>query len=232
LAERTRGRLLVLFTSSDDVRRVGLDLQSFFRARRLPLLWQGMRGSAKEELAELFRSRVDATLMGVDTFWYGADFPGETLEHLVIVKLPFGVPDRYHQAQCAALGFNEQNRQIYRPRALAKLRQGFGRLMRRESDRGVVYLLDQRVLEPKHKDFLRELPLAANDAHGAGAQFVRGSTELCLQKAFAFMGLTADIRRRGLDLPFQGPVNSPLEHKRPARDEEPPPDLTHEELPF
>jgi len=104
--------------------------------------------------------------------------------------------------------------------------------MRRESDRGVVYLLDQRVLEPKHKDFLRELPLAANDAHGAGAQFVRGSTELCLQKAFAFMGLTADIRRRGLDLPFQGPVNSPLEHKRPARDEEPPPDLTHEELPF
>lgn len=248
LAERTRGRVLVLFTSSDDVRRVGLDLASFFRARRLPFYWQGMRGSAKEELAELFRARVDATLMGVDTFWYGADFPGETLEHLVVVKLPFGVPDRYHHAQCAALGANEQGRSIYRPRALAKLRQGFGRLMRRESDRGVVYLLDHRVLEPKHKDFLRELPLAVNDPEGAGAQLVRGSTALCFQKAFAFMGLAADIRRRGLDQPFRGPVevrydpSAPRddagardERPRPAprrRDEEPPPDIHSEELPF
>lgn len=251
LAERTRGRTLVLFTSSDDVRRAGLDLASFFRARRLPFYWQGMRGAAKEELADLFRSRVEATLMGVDTFWYGADFPGETLEHLVIVKLPFGVPDRYHHAQCAALGSQEQSRKIYRPRALGKLRQGFGRLMRRESDRGVVYLLDHRVLEPKHKDFLRELPLALNDPEGAGAQLVRGSTALCFQKAFAFMGLTADIRRRGLDQPFRGPVEVRYDphatreasgeagarddRPRPAprrRDDEPPPDIHDQELPF
>jgi ATP-dependent DNA helicase DinG len=51
--------------------------------------------SSKEELGELFRARVDSMLFGVDTFWYGADFAGDTLEYLVIVKLPYGVPDRF-----------------------------------------------------------------------------------------------------------------------------------------
>jgi ATP-dependent DNA helicase DinG len=244
LAERTRGRALVLFTSHDDLRRVALELEGFFRARRLPLLWQGMPGSSKEELAELFRARVDSTLLGVDTFWHGADFPGETLEHLVIVKLPFGVPDRYHHAQCAALGQQEQERAIYKPRALAKLRQGFGRLMRRETDRGVVWLLDHRVSEPRHREFLRELPLADLHPDQAGARLVRATTEQCLQKSFAFMSLLADIRRRSLDTPFQGPVERRLDAsagdarrdspppRAPRRVEEEPPDISSEELPF
>ncbi len=244
LAERTRGRALVLFTSHDDLRRVALELEGFFRARRLPLLWQGMPGASKEELAELFRARVDATLLGVDTFWHGADFPGETLEHLVIAKLPFGVPDRYHHAQCAALGQQEQERAIYKPRALATLRQGFGRLMRRETDRGVVWLLDHRVYEPRHREFLRELPLADLHPDQCGARLARATTEQCLQKSFAFMSLLADIRRRSLDTPFLGPTERRLElpardepraepaPRRPRRVEEEPPDISSEELPF
>ena len=63
----------------------------------------GMPGVGKEEMADLFRDRVEATLLGVDTFWYGADFPGDTLEVLLLARLPYGVPDRFHHAQCAAL---------------------------------------------------------------------------------------------------------------------------------
>ena len=149
IGERTRGRMLVLFTNAQDARTTGLALEGFFRARRIPLLYQGMEGAEKEELAERFRSRVDSILLGLDTFWYGADFPGETLEYLVLVKLPYGVPDRYHHAQCAVLGQSEQRRRIYQPRALAKFRQGFGRLLRTTDDRGCVFVLDERILDPR-----------------------------------------------------------------------------------
>jgi Rad3-related DNA helicase len=221
LGERTRGRMLVLFTNAQDTVRVGRELTGFFRARKIPLWFQNMEGTAKEEISELFRARVDSILLGVDTFWYGADFPGETLEFLVIVKLPYGVPDRYHHAQCAALGAAEQRRRIYLPRALAKFRQGFGRLMRRESDRGCVFILDGRVLEPRHRFFLKELPIASGLEPGdAGlrskavpaaererspasrARLVRGDTDRCIQEALTHMGLSDDVRRHGLDWTF------------------------------
>ncbi len=211
LGERTRGRMLVLFTNQEELRRFGEELSGFFSARRIPFWYQGMRGVAKEELANLFRGRVDSILMGVDTFWYGADFPGETLEYLVIVKLPYGVPDRYHHAQCAALGSGAQRKRIYLPRALAKFRQGFGRLMRRETDRGCVFLLDTRAQMPQHRIFLGELPLAGGldpDGDSAwvpqGARMVRASTDECLHAALTHMDMLADVRRRGLDAPFHG----------------------------
>jgi ATP-dependent DNA helicase DinG len=194
LGERTRGRMLVLFTNSDDARRTGNELTGFFRARGLPLWFQNMPGVRKEELGLLFRERVDSILLGVDTFWYGADFPGETLEYLVIVKLPYGVPDRYHHAQCAALGQGEQRRRIYLPRALAKFRQGFGRLMRRESDRGCVFVLDSRILVGANKLFLGELPLDSELGRSSDDEWPRGaarlvvdSTERCIEAALEHM---------------------------------------------
>ncbi len=214
LAERTRGRMLVLFTNAQDTQRVGEELQGFLRARSIPLWFQNMQGSVKEELSELFRARVDSVLLGVDTFWYGADFPGETLEYLVIVKLPYGVPDRYHHAQCAALGIGEQRRRIYLPRALSKFRQGFGRLMRREGDRGCVFVLDARVLEPRHRFFLKELPIERpfEPAQGASgrdelaperrARFVRGDTDLCVREALRHMGLLDGLKERGFAANF------------------------------
>jgi len=190
LGERTDGRMLVLFTNSDDVRRVGARLEGHFRARNIGFWYQNMPGVTKEELSDLFRRRVDSVLLGVDTFWYGADFPGETLEHLVIVRLPYGVPDRYHHAQCAALGVAEQRRQIYMPRALAKFRQGFGRMMRRVEDRGCVYVLDHRIVDARHRGFLKELPIAPLGDETPGlARLVRGDTERCVHQALVHMGL-------------------------------------------
>lgn len=207
LGERTRGRMLVLFTNAEHCAAVGRRLAPFFAERGIPCWFQGMPGAGKEELAQRFRDQADSVLLGLDTFWYGADFPGETLEYLVLTRLPYGVPDRYHQAQCAAIGPGEQRRSIYMPRALAKFRQGFGRLMRRASDRGCVFLLDKRVHDPKHRVFLRELPLA-RDAHDAGeppergARFVRASSDECLRAALAHMNMLADVRRRNLDQGF------------------------------
>jgi len=203
LAERTRGRLLALFTNGEDLAQVGAQLEPFFAACSIPFWWQRMRGVAKEELGQLFRSHVDSVLLGLDTFWHGADFPGTTLEYLVIARLPYGVPDRYHHAQCAALGSAEQRRTIYLPRALSKFRQGFGRLMRTESDRGAVFVLDRRVLDPRHRGFLDELPLSGFDVE-RGARLIRGDTDACLDAALAHMEMKSDVRRRGLERSFLG----------------------------
>ena len=205
-AERTRGRMLVLFTSLRDVREVGERAAAAFHERGLPLFWQGMDAAGKEELSSLFRERVEATLFGVDTFWYGADFPGETLETLVLARLPYGVPDRYHHAQCAAIGRNAQHQSIYMPRALAKFRQGFGRLMRKASDRGVVLVLDSRVTERRHREFLAELPVERPGQFDAEtrARLVRGDLDLVGREAFAHLGLLSDMERRGLEAHFTG----------------------------
>lgn len=204
LGERTRGRMLVLFTNAEELKRAGEGLAGHFRARHIPLWWQGMPGVAKEELPRLFRARKDSVLMGLDTFWFGADFPGETLEYLVIARLPYGVPDRYHHAQCAALGAGEQRRRIYMPRALAKLRQGFGRLMRRVDDRGCVFLLDRRVIDPRHRAFLREMPLA--EGGEGGARLVVAPADEVVRAGLAHMGMLADLRRRGLESGFDAPA--------------------------
>jgi ATP-dependent DNA helicase DinG len=210
LGERTHGRLLALFTNAEDVLFVGRALAPFFAARRIAFWYQGQDGAAKEELSDLFRLHTDSVLLGLDTFWYGADFPGPTLEYLVIVRLPYGVPDRYHHAQCAALGPALQRKHIYLPRALAKFRQGFGRLMRTESDRGVVFVLDGRLLDPRHRAFLRELPVQSLMEHtGEGsndrrARWFAGDTDRCVHEALAHMDVLAEMRARGLERPFAG----------------------------
>ncbi|MDF1800225.1 MAG: helicase C-terminal domain-containing protein [Planctomycetota bacterium] len=222
LGERTRGRILCLFTNGRDLAEVGRGLTEAMAGTEVPVFWQGM-GIAKEELAERFRARTDSILLGLDTFWYGADFPGETLEYLVIARLPYGVPDDYHFAQEASMGSREQRRRVYMPRSLARFRQGFGRLMRRESDRGCVFLLDKRVIEPRHRSFLTELPIAGpltvtKAATGLGdeapedparlARLVRGDTDHILREAFAHMGMLPDIERRGLAQQFHEPSPS------------------------
>ena len=205
-AERTRGRMLVLFTSLRDVREVGERAAAAFEERGLPLFWQGMDAAGKEELSSLFRERVESTLFGVDTFWYGADFPGETLETLVLARLPYGVPDRYHHAQCAAIGRMAQHNGIYMPRALAKFRQGFGRLMRKATDRGVVLVMDSRVTERRHREFMGELPVERPGQFDAEtrARLVRGDIDLVGREAFAHLGLLSDMERRGLAPHFSG----------------------------
>ncbi len=200
LAERTRGRVLGLFTNRLVLQRVGERLAGPFAARGIPLFWQGMPGLSKEEIMERFRARVDSVLLGVDTFWYGVDFPGETCEYVVMTKLPFGVLDDYHFAQRARMGYGPQRNRIYLPKALAMFRQGCGRLLRQEEDRGVVLLLDRRVLDKRHGAFLDELPGGQEEFEQPNL-LVADSDE-CFRKVFGHMRLGAEIRRRELELDF------------------------------
>lgn len=125
------------------------------------VLTQTPRGGAGA-LLEQFRNRERAVLLGTATFWEGVDFPGEALEILVVAKLPFLVPnDPWVEARCervAAQGENPFTAFMVRD-AVLRLRQGFGRLIRRSTDRGVVIILDNRLHTKNYgTTFLGALP--------------------------------------------------------------------------
>ena len=102
----------------------------------------------RERLLERFRAEVGSVLLATSTFWQGVDVPGEALSLLVIDKLPFSAPgDPLHEARCEAVeeAGGDWFRDYALPTALLQLRQGFGRLIRGHSDRGVVAILDPRL---------------------------------------------------------------------------------------
>ena len=113
-----------------------------------PVILAQKPGSATSALLERFRRHRRAMLLGTATFWEGVDFPGRDLEILVVTKLPFLVPnDPWVEARCekvAAAGENPFTKFMVRD-AILRLRQGFGRLIRRMGDRGVVIILDNRL---------------------------------------------------------------------------------------
>jgi Rad3-related DNA helicase len=124
------------------------------------VLAQGLHGSAAT-LAEEFRTHPETILLGVDTLWTGQDFPGDALTCLVIAKLPFPRLDPLFRARrraCEEAGERWFER-FYLPEAVLKFRQGVGRLIRTETDTGVVVVLDHRLTQKSYRrDFLASLP--------------------------------------------------------------------------
>ena len=200
LAERTEGRVLGLFTNRVVLQRVGERLATAFRASGIPLYWQGMPGLAKEEIMRRFRAQKESVLLGLDTFWYGVDFPGETCEYVVMTKLPYGALDDYVYAQKARMGAGPHRNQIYLPKSLAMFRQGCGRLLRSERDRGAVLILDRRALEKRHADFLKELPGGAEEWQTPN--LLVADTDACFERIFEHMDLEQSIAERGLARSF------------------------------
>ncbi|HOM72343.1 MAG TPA: helicase C-terminal domain-containing protein [Armatimonadota bacterium] len=157
LVTASGGRAFLLFTSYRMLNAVYDNLKG-----RLPykLLKQGEKSNDK--LLEEFRKSDDACLMGVHSFWEGVDVRGEKLSLVVIDKLPFAVPDSpINRARCDAITSSGGDwfREYAMPQAQIRLKQGFGRLIRTKTDRGVVAILDSRLIKKFYgKEFLRYLP--------------------------------------------------------------------------
>ncbi len=134
--------------------------QDWLRTRPV-VLAQG-QGRSPGELVARFRRERHAVLLGTNTFWEGVDFPGEELEVLVVTKLPFQVPtDPWVEARCGRLQAQGENPfATFTVRdAVLRLRQGIGRLIRSDSDRGAVVLLDSRLHAKSYGiTFLNALP--------------------------------------------------------------------------
>ena len=160
LVEVTGGRTLALFTNRRDMHRVAAAVGAHVEDDGVLVLAQGMHGSAAA-LAEEFRTHPETVLLGVDTLWTGQDFPGDTLLCLVIAKLPFPRQDPLVQARrqaCLDEGV-DWFRRFYLPEAVLRFRQGFGRLIRTETDVGVVVVLDHRLAQQWYRhEFLASLP--------------------------------------------------------------------------
>jgi ATP-dependent DNA helicase DinG len=156
----SEGRALVLTSSYR-----ALDVYRERVRGRVPydVLVQGE--APRERLLERFRSDVGSVLIATSTFWQGVDIPGESLSLLVIDKLPFSAPgDPLHEARCEAVerSGGDWFRDYALPTAVLQLRQGFGRLIRSHSDRGVVAILDPRLrTKPYGRSFLAALPRCA-----------------------------------------------------------------------
>jgi len=160
LAEVTGGRTLALFTNKRDMHRVAAEVGPHVEDDGVLVLAQGLHGSAAS-LAEEFRNHPETILLGVDTLWTGQDFPGDALVCLVIAKLPFPRQDPLFQARRRACEESGERwfERFYLPEAVLKFRQGFGRLIRTESDTGVVVVLDHRLTQKAYRrDFLGSLP--------------------------------------------------------------------------
>ncbi len=160
-AERVAGGSLVLFTSHSDLRAVAAKLEGRLRAAGRPLLLQG-EAASRTELARQMRALGNAVLFGTDSFWTGVDVPGDALAQVIITRLPFDPPTHpVTEAQAErvrAQGGNPFN-ELTLPDALIKFRQGIGRLIRKQTDRGLITLLDARVLAKSYgRVFLECVP--------------------------------------------------------------------------
>ena len=142
LAVALNGRTLALFTSTEEMRNIYEQVQPVLERYGIdPLLQDG------SSLAEInaFRTTEHSVLFGVDRFWTGVDFPGATLSQVIVVRLPnpnLGDPLIAHRQEYMGDAFWKR---YYRPTTKLKLRQGFGRLIRSEKDKGLFVVLDQRL---------------------------------------------------------------------------------------
>jgi ATP-dependent DNA helicase DinG len=159
--EMTHGKAFVLFTSNRMLETAARTLAPWFSERNIALFAQ-TDGMPRSKMVEAFKADVDSVIFGAESFWQGVDVPGDALQNVIIVKLPFSVPDRpLLEARLESIRRRGGNPFVEHqvPEAVLKLKQGFGRLIRSKDDAGIVVILDPRVItKPYGRTFLGSLP--------------------------------------------------------------------------
>lgn len=162
LTSHVNGKMLVLFTSYDMLKKTYNQVKPQLEDLNYALLAQGVKGEQRTRLVKNFRKYERAILFGTSTFWEGIDLPGEDVRALIIVRLPFTPPnDPVYQAKANELTMRNENsfQKLAIPKAVLRFKQGFGRLIRTKDDRGLVYVLDKRLVEARYgNSFIRSLP--------------------------------------------------------------------------
>ncbi|MDR0502639.1 MAG: ATP-dependent DNA helicase DinG [Treponema sp.] len=160
LAATAGGSALILFTSYQSLKSAYHCAKKILEPLGIRCLKQG--DDDRTRLLQEFLSDESSCLFATDSFWEGVDAPGDTLRMVIICRLPFRSPgDPVFEARCEAIlkRGGSPFLELSLPQAAMKFKQGFGRLMRRSADRGVVIVLDSRLLKKNYGQlFIQSLP--------------------------------------------------------------------------
>jgi len=158
---KVKGGSLVLFTSYREMNSVANRLSVPFQKMGRHLMVQG-DGSSRSQIIENMKKAANAVVFGTDSFWTGIDVPGTALSQVIVVRIPFENPSHpILEARSEMLSARGEKPffSLTLPNAQIKLRQGIGRLIRKHADKGLVTILDSRVLKKSYgKSLLEMLP--------------------------------------------------------------------------